>query len=200
MTATDLAREWGCSRQAVAKWVAKGMPLNSLAEATAWRSVNGQRAPRVQLAAAVSAYSATHPDRPSMEPIEPGEDPGVAEYRRHSDAAARFVWACVKELIEASEAKDPMRMRGAFSVLPKLQDNAIKRHNDYERARTAAGFVMPRSTHVEAMDRVFREMRAGLDDLMRTAPPRLEMLKTEEVNEWITEYCTRLMARMIHGT
>jgi hypothetical protein len=135
-----------------------------------------------------------------MEPIEPGEDPGVAEYRRHSDAAARFVWACVKELIEASEAKDPMRMRGAFSVLPKLQDNAIKRHNDYERARVAAGFVMPRSEHVEAMDRVFREMRSGLDDLMRTAPPRLEMLKTEEVNAWITEYCTRLMARMVHGS
>jgi hypothetical protein len=110
------------------------------------------------------------------------------------------VWACVKELIEASEAKDPMRMRGAFSVLPKLQDNAIKRHNDYERARVAAGFVMPRSEHVEAMDRVFREMRSGLDDLMRTAPPRLEMLKTEEVNAWITEYCTRLMARMVHGS
>ena len=196
MTAQDVASEWGCSRQAVAKWVAKGMPLTTIEEATAWRSVHGQRAPRVKLAAAVAAHAATHTDRPSMETIQPGEDHGVAEYRRHADAAARFVWACVNELIEASEDKDPMRMRGAFSVLPKLQDNAIKRHNDYERARTAAGFVMPKSTHVEAMDRVFREMRSGLDDLMRTAPSRLEMLKTEEVNLWITDYCTRLMTKL----
>ena len=30
MTASDLAKEWGCSRQAIAKWVAKGMPLTSM--------------------------------------------------------------------------------------------------------------------------------------------------------------------------
>ena len=199
MTASDLAKEWGCSRQAVAKWVAKGMPLTSMEEASAWRSANSQRAPRCKVAQAAAAY--TDPDGPvSLEGSAPGETPELAEIRERSNRARVAEREAMKLLDQAKEAKDVHGIRLALDKVIATQERARDAAEELAKARVTAGIMMTVTQHNQTVERLAAEFQRGLEALVNKGS-RLVGKSAEEIHELMREETGRtyeaIKARMI---
>jgi len=199
MTASDLAKEWGCSRQAVAKWVAKGMPLTSLEEASAWRAAHSQRAPRCRVAVAAAAYA--DPDGPvSLEGSAPGETPEVAEIRERSNRARVAEREAMKLLDQAKEAKDVHGIRLALDKVIATQERARDAAEELAKARVTAGIMMTVTQHNQTVERLAAEFQRGLEALVNTGS-RLVGKSAQEIHEIMREETGRtyeaIKARMI---
>ena len=199
MTASDLAKEWGCSRQAVAKWVAKGMPLTSLEEASAWRAAHSQRAPRCRVAVAAAAYA--DPDGPvSLEGSAPGETPELAEIRERSNRARVAEREAMKLLDQAKEAKDVHGIRLALDKVIATQERARDAAEELAKARVTAGIMMTVTQHNQTVERLAAEFQRGLEALVNKGS-RLVGKSAEEIHELMREETGRtyeaIKARMI---
>jgi hypothetical protein len=199
MTASDLAKEWGCSRQAVAKWVAKGMPLTSMEEASAWRSANSQRAPRCRVVQAAAAY--TDPAGPvSLETAVPGETPEVTEVRERSNRAKVAEREAMKLLDQAKEAKDVHGIRLALDKVITTQERARDAADELSKARAVAGIMMTVTQHTQVVERLAAEFQRGLEALVNKGS-RLVGKSAEEIHDIMREETGRtyeaIKARMI---
>ena len=199
MTASDLAKEWGCSRQAVAKWVKRGMPLASLEEASAWRAAHSQRAPRCRVAVAAAAYS--DPDGPvSLETSVPGETPELGEIRERSNRARVAEREAMKLLDQAKEAKDVHGIRLALDKVIATQERARDAADELAKGRAAAGLLMPVSQHNQVVERLAAEFQRGLEALVNKGS-RMVGKTAEEIHEMMREETGRtyeaIKARMM---
>lgn len=199
MTASDLAKEWGCSRQAVAKWVGKGMPLASLEEASAWRAANSQRAPRCKVAQAAAAYA--DPDGPvSLEGSAPGERPELAEIRERSNRAKVAEREAMKLLDQAKEAKDVHGIRLALDKVISTQERARDAAEELAKARVTAGIMMTVTQHNQTVERLAAEFQRGLEALVNMGS-RLVGKSAQEIHELMREETGRtyeaIKARMM---
>ncbi len=199
MTASDLAKEWGCSRQAVAKWVAKGMPLTSMEEASAWRSANSQRAPRCKVAQAAAAY--TDPDGPvSLETALPGETPELTEVRERANRAKVAEREAMKLLDQAKEAKDVNGIRLALDKVIATQERARDAAEELAKARVTAGIMITVTQHNQVVERLAAEFQRGLEALVNKGS-RLVGKDAQEIHDIMREETGRtyeaIKARMI---
>ena len=199
MTASDLAKEWGCSRQAIAKWVAKGMPLISMEEASAWRAANSQRAPRCNVAQAAAAYP--DPDGPvSLDTPVPGETCEVAEVRERSNRSKVAEREAMKLLDTAKEAKDVHAIRLALDKVIATQERARDAAEELGKARAAAGIMMTRSQHNQTVERLAAEFQRGMEALVNKSS-KLAGKSADEIHAVLREETGRcyesIKARMI---
>jgi len=199
MTASDLAKEWGCSRQAIAKWVAKGMPLTSMEEASAWRAAHSQRAPRCKVAQAAAAYP--DPDGPvSLDTPVPGETAEVAEVRERSNRAKVAEREAMKLLDSAREAKDVHAIRLALDKVIATQERARDAAEELGKARAAAGIMMTRSQHNQTVERLAAEFQRGMEALVNKSS-KLAGKSADEIHAVLREETGRcyesIKARMV---
>lgn len=185
MTASDLAKEWGCSRQAVAKWVSKGMPLNTIEEASAWRAAHSQRSPRCKVVQRAAAY----PDPAGPVAIEtaiPGETAELAEVRDRSNRARIAEREAHNLLDQAKEAKDPHMVRLALDKVIATQERARDAAKELADARAVAGISMLRSEHDQVIERMAAEFQRGLEGLVNKGS-KLAGRSAEEIHEILRE-------------
>lgn len=199
MTASDLAKEWGCSRQAIAKWVAKGMPLTSMEEASAWRAANSQRAPRCKLVQAAAVYADS--DGPvSLDTAVPGETAEVAEVRERSNRAKVAEREAMKLLDTAKEAKDVHAIRLALDKVIATQERARDAAEELGKARAAAGIMMTRSQHNQTVERLAAEFQRGMEALVNKSS-KLAGKSADEIHAVLREETGRcyesIKARMV---
>lgn len=199
VTASDLAKEWGCSRQAVAKWVKRGMPLTSMEEASAWRSANSQRAPRCKVVQAAAAY--TDADGPvSLETAFPGETPELTEVRERANRAKVAEREAMKLLDQAKEAKDVNGIRLALDKVIATQERARDAAEELGKARVSAGIIMTVTQHTQTVERLAAEFQRGLEALVNKGS-RLVGKSAQEIHDIMREETGRtyeaIKARMI---
>ena len=187
---SDLAQEWGCTRQYVYSLVKKGMPLTSMEDALQWRvrhSKEGighktKRSPEVvegQKALANMPSLEPMPDEPAPE----GDGPDAVLWRvrdaermiheqlRMATAEARRTEAAATRP-EATSA-DRLRHEAALALLPGLlrtHGQAVANRQTAERAwerhRLRMGLLVP----FDAADAAVEARLAPLDQQLRNLP------------------------------
>lgn len=199
MTASQLAKEWQCTRQAIAKWVAKGMPLSSSEEASEWRAAHAQRAPRCQVAVAAGAYQ--DPGGPvDLVASLPGEGEGLTEVRDRNNRAKVAEREAMLLLASAKEAKDVNAIRLALDKVIATQERARDAAEELAKARSAANVMMSRTEHNEVVERMAAEFQRGMEALINQGS-RLVGKSAEEIHQVMREETGRtyesIKARMV---
>lgn len=199
MTASQLAKEWQCSRQAIAKWVAKGMPLTSSEEASAWRAAHAQRAPRCQVAVKALAYQ--DPAGPvDLVTSLPGEGEQVGEVRDRNNRAKVAEREAMLLLAKAKEAGDVNAIRLALDKVIATQERARDAADELIKARSSANVMMSRTAHNEVVEKMAAEFQRGMEALLNQSS-RLVGKNAEEIHHVMREEIGRtyesLRARMV---
>lgn len=199
MTASQLAKEWQCSRQAIAKWVAKGMPLTSSEEASAWRAAHAQRAPRCQVAVKASAYQ--DPAGPvDLVTSLPGEGEQVGEVRDRNNRAKVAEREAMLLLAKAKEAGDVNAIRLALDKVIATQERARDAADELMKARSSANVMMSRTAHNEVVEKMAAEFQRGMEALLNQNS-RLVGKNAEEIHQVMREEIGRtyesLRSRMV---
>ena len=199
MTASQLAKEWQCSRQAIAKWVAKGMPLTSSEEASAWRAAHAQRAPRCQVAVKALAYQ--DPAGPvDLVTSLPGESEQVGEVRDRNNRAKVAEREAMLLLAKAKEAGDVNAIRLALDKVIATQERARDAADELMKARSSANVMMSRIAHNEVVEKMAAEFQRGMEALLNQNS-RLVGKNAEEIHQVMREEIGRtyesLRSRMV---
>lgn len=199
MTASQLAKEWQCSRQAIAKWVAKGMPLTSSEEASAWRAAHAQRAPRCQVAVKALAYQ--DPAGPvDLVTSLPGEGEQVGEVRDRNNRAKVAEREAMLLLAKAKEAGDVNAIRLALDKVIATQERARDAADELMKARSSANVMMSRTAHNEVVEKMAAEFQRGMEALLNQNS-RLVGKNAEEIHQVMREEIGRtyesLRSRMV---
>jgi len=199
MTASQLAKEWQCSRQAIAKWVAKGMPLTSSEEASAWRAAHAQRAPRCQVAVKALAYQ--DPAGPvDLVTSLPGEGEQVGEVRDRNNRAKVAEREAMLLLAKAKEAGDVNAIRLALDKVIATQERARDAADELIKARSSANVMMSRTAHNEVVEKMAALFQRGMEALLNQSS-RLVGKNAEEIHQVMREEIGRtyesLRSRMV---
>ena len=199
MTASQLAKEWQCSRQAIAKWVAKGMPLTSSEEASAWRAAHAQRAPRCQVAVKALAYQ--DPAGPvDLVTSLPGEGEQVGEVKDRNNRAKVAEREAMLLLAKAKEAGDVNAIRLALDKVIATQERARDAADELMKARSSANVMMSRTAHNEVVEKMAAEFQRGMEALLNQNS-RLVGKNAEEIHQVMREEIGRtyesLRSRMV---
>lgn len=199
MTASELAKTWGCSRQAIAKWVIKGMPLTSEQDASAWRAANGQRAPRCKVAVAAAAY--VDPGVPvCLDTAHVGELPEVTEIRERANRARMAEHEAMRLLDLAKSQNDVQGIRLALEKVIVTQERARDAGEELKKARAVAGIMMTKLEHDQVVERMAAEFQRGMEALVNKAG-RLAGKSEPEIHGILREETGRcyesIKARMI---
>lgn len=199
MTASDLAKLWGCSRQAIQKAVKKGMPLTSEEEAARWKVANAIRAPRCKVSSL--ARQLPDPEGPvDLTNADPAESYQVAEIRERWNRAKIGERIAHEQLIAAKAANDPMQIRQFLQAVISTQQRARDAADEYRQAQAAAGILIQRSEHDQVVARLASEFQKGLESIVSQAS-KLAGQGPEQIHQFLRECTGRIYesikARMI---
>ena len=199
MTASDLAKLWGCSRQAIQKAVKKGMPLTSEEDAARWKVANAIRAPRCK----VSSLARQLPDPKG--PVDltnghPAETHQVTEVRERWNRAKLGERIAHEQLMKARENGDVMQIRQFLHAVINTQQRARDAADEYRQAQASAGILIPRADHDQVVARLAAEFQKGLEGIVSQAS-KLAGQGPEQIHQFLRECTGRIYesikARMI---
>lgn len=199
MTASDLAKLWGCSRQAIQKAVKKGMPLTSEEDAARWKVANAVRAPRCKVS--ILARQLPDPEGPvDLTNGQPAETQQVADVRERWNRAKIAERIAHEQLTQAKAANDPMQVRQFLQSVISTQQRARDAADEYQQAQAAAGILIARTEHDQVVARLAAEFQKGLEAIVSQAP-KLAGQGAEQIHQFLREATGRIYesirARMI---
>jgi hypothetical protein len=199
MTASDLARLWGCSRQAITKAVKRGMPLTSEEDAARWKVANAVRAPRCKVS--VMARALEVPEGPvDLTCPQPAETAQVAEVRERWNRA-KIAERIAFELMTAAKAENnPMEIRQAVSSVISTQQRSRDASEEFIQAQAAAGILIPRAQHDQVVSSLAAEFQKGMEAIVAQAS-KFAGLGAEQIHNMLRESTGRIYesirARMV---
>lgn len=184
-TVAEIAAAWKCSRQAVAKWVKKGMPTTSIDAASSWRLGHGQRTPRAKLFPVVQAPSAdgvleNQPEPPLLH----GDN--QASVRERMRKAERAAYAILQERINE---KDIDGIAGALKAYNEAGKGRDRAELAFIKHQQSTEVLVDRETITAMFNRritMFRDHLLSLPDAMSLrCNPNDPQGAAEALQEWV---------------
>jgi phage terminase Nu1 subunit (DNA packaging protein) len=159
---SEIAAAWGCSRQAVSKWVRKGMPTESIAAATSWRMNHGERSARVKLLPQID------PPAPALD-----DDGGAPAALTNPDSpeASRDM-ARKAERVSYALLQEQIRLKDLAGIHAALKNYNVSRSGraaaelDFIKHQKEAGALVDRFSSINAQNRKLGALR----DLVLSLP------------------------------
>lgn len=184
-TFSEIAQAWGCSRQAVAKWVKKGMPISSLEAATSWRLGHGQRSARVKLLPTVSAPEPVDVDDCSAT-VSTIDTESPEAVRDRARKAERIAYALFQERVRA---KDLDGMNAALKGYATARAGRAGAEMDFIKHQEAKNVLVDREKVMAINLRRINALKEHLlslpDALAKRCNPSDPSLAAEMLSEWV---------------
>ena len=184
-TVAEIAAAWKCSRQAVAKWVKKGMPTTSIDAASSWRLGHGQRSPRAKLFPVVQAPVPIADGDFQSEPalIHGDNQTSVRERARKAERAA---YAILQERIAS---KDVDGIAGALKAYNEARKGREGAELAFIKHQQATEVLVDREAITAMFNRritMFRDHLLSLPDAMALrCNPNDPQGAAEALQEWV---------------
>jgi len=183
-TAAEIAQAWGCSRQAVFKWIKKGMPTSTIEAASSWRLGHGQRSARVKLLPTVTA----------PEPVADGADVDPASLldvespeavRDRARKAERAAYALFQQRLAA---KDFDGINAALKAYATARSGRAGAEMDFIKHQQAVGVLVDRETiksiHLRRIAAIKDHLLSISDALAKRCNPSDPGLAALALQEW----------------
>jgi hypothetical protein len=165
-SASEIAAAWGCSRQAVAKWIKKGMPTSSIDAASSWRLSHGQRSARVKLLPAVEAPDpVTDSDLPAA--LADGES--AEAVRDRARKAEKVAYALLQERMRL---KDFDGIHAALRNYSAARAERGRADMDFIKHQQATGALVDRNQALSAQNRKLAAIKDHLLSLPEACAKR----------------------------
>ena len=162
-SASEIAAAWGCSRQAVAKWVKKGMPTTSVEAATSWRLSHGERSARVKLLPQIEPPLPASDGDDAGVPAGLGDPDSAQASRDRARKAERVAYAMLQEQINA---KDLGGINAAMKNYNTARAGRASADLDFIKHQKEAGALVDRFSAINSQNRKL----SALKDLLLSLP------------------------------
>lgn len=153
---SEIAAAWGCSRQAIYKWIKKGMPTSSIEAASSWRMSHGERSARVRL---VPDFTPPAPADDDASPAALADGDSAEAVRDRARKAERAAYAIFQKRMSEQNYDGIHAALKNFNV---AQAGRAKAEMDFIKHQQAIGAVVDRSASISAQNRKLASVRDHL--------------------------------------
>lgn len=183
-SAAEIAQAWGCSRQAVFKWIKKGMPTSSIEAASSWRLGHGQRSARVKLLPTVTAPEPVA-DGVGVDPAALLDVESPEAVRDRARKAERAAYALFQQRLAA---KDFDGINAALKAYATARAGRAGAEMDFIKHQQTMGVLVDRETiksiHLRRISAIKDHLLSISDALAMRCNPSDPGLAALALQEW----------------